>query len=171
MVAMEELVDIYDVNRVFTGKTVPRAGARMAAGEFVLYVLAVVQDAQGRYLVTQRCLEKAWAPGKWEVTGGGVLAGETSAQAVVREVREEVGIDLAGQPLEPFFSYKNVDSESGDNYIVDMYKFQLDVTKADVVLQESEAIDCAFVTWDDICALAEAGEFLHFERLRTALGK
>ena len=56
---MEELVDIYDVNRVFTGKTVPRAGARMAAGEFVLYVLAVVQDAQGRYLVTQRCLEKA----------------------------------------------------------------------------------------------------------------
>ena len=168
---MEELIDVYDENRVFTGKTIARKGAHMAAGEFVLYILAVVQDAQGRYLITQRSLDKVWAPGSWEVTGGGVLAGETPNQAVVREVREEVGLDVTGQALEPFFSYKNVDPKSGDNYIVDMYKFQLDVDKNDVVLQESEAIDCMFATWDDICALAEAGKFLHFERLRGALGR
>ena len=166
---MEELIDIYDANRVFTGKSVPRKNAHMAPGEFVLYVLAVVQDAQGRYLITQRSLDKAWAPGSWEITGGGVLAGETPAQAVVREVREEVGLDVSGQPLEPFFSYKNIDLESGDNYMVDIYKFQLDVDKDDVVLQDSEAIDCMFATWDDICALAEAGQFLHFDRLRKAL--
>ncbi len=168
---MEEFVDIYDANRIFTGKSVPRKNAHMAAGEFVLYILAVVQDAQGRYLITRRSLDKAWAPGSWEVTGGGVLAGETPDQAVVREVREEVGLDVTGQALEPFFSYENIDLELGDNYIVDMYKFQLDVNKDDVVLQNSEAIDCMFATWNDICALAEAGKFLHFERLRKALGK
>ncbi|MBQ9021363.1 MAG: NUDIX domain-containing protein [Eggerthellaceae bacterium] len=168
---MEELVDIYDSRRVFTGKTVPRHAVHTAAGEFVLYVLAVVQDAQGRYLITQRSLDKGWAPGSWEVTGGGVLSGETSVQAVVREVREEVGLDVADQPLEPFFSYENIDLAAGDNYIVDMYRFQLDVTRDDVVLQDSEAIDCQFASWDEICELAEAGKFLHFERLRTALGK
>ena len=168
---MEELIDIYDADRNLIGKTIPREGAFLAEGEFMLYVLAVVQDAQGRYLITQRSLDKHWAPGQWEVTGGGVLAGETSAQAVLREVREEVGLDVSGQLLEPFSSYANIDLERGDNYIVDIYRFQLDVAKADVVLQEEEAMDCSFATWEEICSLAEDGQFLHFERLRTALGK
>lgn len=165
---MEELIDIYDAKRARMGKTVPREGAFMAEGEFMLYVLAVVGDRQGRYLITQRSQEKHWAPGSWEVTGGGVLAGETSQQAVVREVREEVGLDVSDQPLVPAYSYENVDLERGDNYIVDIYHFQLDVDESDVVLQDSEAVAFAFASWDDIAALAEEGRFLHFERLRTA---
>ena len=60
--------------------------------------------------------------------------------------------------------------ERGDNYIVDIYRFELDVTESDVTLQESEAIGCKFAVWDEICALADQGVFLHFERLRRALG-
>ena len=166
---MEELIDIYDSDRNRTGITVPREGAFMKEGQYMLYVLAIVQDLQGRYLITQRSLDKHWAAGWWEVTGGGVLSGETSVQAVVREVREEVGLDVTGQPLEPVYAYKNVDLESGDNYIVDIYHFHLDVSTDDVTLQDSEAIDCAFATWDEICALADEGKFLHFSRLRQAL--
>ena len=58
-------------------------------------VLALIQDRAGRTLITQRSADKRWAAGWWEVPGGGVLAGETSLQAVVREVREEVGLDLS----------------------------------------------------------------------------
>lgn len=166
---MEELIDIYDSARNRTGRTVAREGARLQEGEYMLYVLAIVQDAQGRYLITQRSLDKHWAAGWWEVTGGGVLAGETSAQSVVREVREEVGLDVSGQPLAPVHTYENVDLERGDNYFVDIYHFHLDVTEGDVTLQGSEAIDCAFATWDEICALAGEGKFLHFSRLRQAL--
>ena len=168
---MEELIDIYDANRTRTGKTVPRQGARMGEGEYMLYVLAVIQDARGRYLITQRALDKSWAPGHWEVTGGGVLSGETSEAAVVREVREEVGLDVSARSLVPASSYENVDLERGDNYIVDIYRFQLDIGETDVALQDSEAIGCKFATWEEICTLAEEGRFLHFSRLRTALGK
>ncbi len=166
---MEELIDVYDADRNRTGKTIPREGAFLNEGEYMLYVLAIVQDARGRFLITQRSLDKHWAAGWWEVTGGGVLSGETSAQSVVREVREEVGLDVAGQPLKPVYAYENVDLERGDNYIVDIYHFHLDVTEADVTLQDSEAIACTFATWEEICALADEGKFLHFSRLQQAL--
>ena len=168
---MEELVDIYDENRVRTGRTVERAEAFMHEGEYTLYVLAIVEDLKGRLLITQRALDKSWGAGWWEVTGGGVLSGETPDEAVVREVREEVGLDVSCMPLEVVYSYRNVDLARGDNYFVDIYRFMLDVGKDDVSLQDSEAIDCAFASWDDICALAEQGRFLHFERLRKALGR
>ena len=169
-VPMEEMIDIYDADRNRTGLTVAREGAFMEEGQYMLYVLAIIEDAQGRFLITQRALDKSWGAGWWEVTGGGVLSGETSAQAVVREVREEVGLDISGLPLSPVYAYENIDLKRGDNYIVDIYRFQMDVCESDVKLQDSEAIGCRFATWDEICALAQKGEFLHFERLRQALG-
>ncbi len=166
---MDELIDIYDRNRAFTGLTVSREGARMKKGQYMLYVLAIIQDMQGRILITQRSQDKHWAAGWWEVTGGGVSAGETSEQAIVRELAEEVGLDVADYPLELVYSYENEDLESGDNYIVDIYRFKLDFTVDDVVLQASEAIDCKLVTFDEIEQLAKQGVFLHFNRIKAAL--
>ena len=166
---MEELIDIYDRDRNFTGLTVPREGARMKEGQYMLYVLAIIQDMQGRILITRRSLDKRWAAGWWEVTGGGVSAGETSEQAIVRELAEEVGLDVADYPLERIYTYENVDLESGDNYIVDIYRFKLDFTTDDVTLQDSEAIDCRLSTFGEIEQLADQGVFLHFSRIQQAL--
>lgn len=166
---MEELIDVYDRDRNFTGLTVPREGARMGEGQYMLYVLAIIQDRQGRILITQRSQEKHWAAGWWEVTGGGVSAGETSEQAIVRELAEEVGLDVADYPLERIYAYENVDLESGDNYIVDIYRFVLDFAKDDIVLQASEAVDCKLATFDEIQELADQGIFLHFRRIQQAL--
>ena len=166
---MEEFIDIYDRDRNFTGLTVPREGARMAEGQYMLYVLAIIEDRQGRILITQRSMDKHWAAGWWEVTGGGVSAGETSEQAIVRELAEEVGLDVADYPLERIYAYVNVDLDSGDNYIVDIYRFQLDFTVEDVVLQASEAIDCKLATFAEIEELADQGVFLHFSRIKQAL--
>lgn len=167
---MEELVDIYNEARQPMGRVVSRAEAQLAAGEYILYVLGVIQDVQGNYLIVQRAAEKHWAPLCWEVPGGGVRAGETSAEAIVREMHEEVGLDISAQVQAPFFTYANDDPEGGDNYFVDMYKFEVDAATCGIVLQLEEAIDYAFVPWEEICALAEEGKFLHFSRLRSALG-
>jgi len=163
-----ERVDIYTQDRVNTGETREREGLRLGEGEYMLYVLAVVEDAKGRVLITRRALDKHWAPGAWEVPGGGAGAGETSAQAVVREVREEVGLDVSGLDLTPAHSYRNDDLERGDNYIVDIYRFSLCFDASDVRLQHSEAIDARLATWDEVAALAVEGEFLHYERLQQA---
>jgi len=166
---MEELIDIYDRDRNRTGLTIPRDGAFLKEGQYMLYVLGIVQDMQGRILITQRSQEKHWAAGWWEVSGGGVSAGETSEQAIVRELSEEVGLDVSDCPLERIYTYENVDLKRGDNYIVDIYRFQLDITADDVTLQDDEAVDCRLATFADIEALNDQGIFLHFSRIQQAL--
>jgi 8-oxo-dGTP diphosphatase len=54
---------------------------------------AVLQRADGSFLLAQRPPGKAWA-GYWEFPGGKVESGETPRHALVRELREELGITL-----------------------------------------------------------------------------
>ena len=79
---MEEMIDVYDHDRNRTGITIPREGAFLAEGQYMLYVLALIEAPDGRLLVTQRSLEKRWGAGWWEIPGGGVRAGETTLDAV-----------------------------------------------------------------------------------------
>lgn len=57
-------------------------------------VVAVLRRADGRLLVILRG-PGARMPGYWAPLSGGVEPGEDQAQALVREVREEVGLDVA----------------------------------------------------------------------------
>lgn len=166
---MQEMIDIYDAHRQLTGETIPREGAFLKEGQYMLYVLMLIEDAEGRFLITQRSMDKHWAAGWWEVTGGGVRAGESSTEAVRREVPEEVGLTVTDEVPAPVYWYENVDLKRGDNYFVDIYHLRLDFTADDVRLVDGEAVDFRLATWEEICQLAEQGTFLHFERLRQAL--
>lgn len=166
---IQEMIDIYDSNRKPTGETIAREGAFLHEGQYMLYVLALIENVDGRFLITQRSMDKHWAAGWWEVTGGGVRAGETSAQAVRREVPEEVGLPVTGDIPAPAYGYENVDLKRGDNYFVDIYHLHLDFSADDVRLVDGEAVDFRLATWDEIGELAEQGIFLHYERLRQTL--
>ena len=169
--AYTESVDIYTADRVPTGETLPREGIFLKEGQFMLYALALIQNAQGKYLITQRAADKSWGAGWWEISGGGVLTGETAVQAVVREIGEEVGLKAAPENLELLYTYSNVDVKHGSNYITDIFRATLDFQLEDVALQVEEAQACRLVTWEEIEELGQQGIFLHFERLRAALGK
>ena len=84
-----ELWDIYDENKQPTGRTMKRNDWHMKPDEFHLTVLGVIARPDGTFLITKRVMTKAWAPGWWEVSGGAAQAGESSWEAVRREVREE----------------------------------------------------------------------------------
>ena len=53
---------------------------------------AVVRDGGGRLLLVRR--GRPPAAGRWSVPGGRIEPGETAAEAAVREVREETGLDV-----------------------------------------------------------------------------
>jgi len=58
----------------------------------VLVVAAALVDAGGRVLIAERPAGKHMA-GRWEFPGGKVAPGETEQAALVRELREELGIE------------------------------------------------------------------------------
>lgn len=58
-------------------------------------------DAQGRVLLAQRPPGKMMA-GLWEFPGGKVEAGETPEHALIRELREELGINILPEDLSYF---------------------------------------------------------------------
>jgi 8-oxo-dGTP diphosphatase len=62
---------------------------------------AVLVDADGRVLLARRPDGKSMA-GLWEFPGGKVDSGETPETALIRELREELGIDVAASCLAPF---------------------------------------------------------------------
>ena len=67
----------------------------------VLVVAVALIDPDGRILIAQRPEGKQLA-GLWEFPGGKVEPGERPEQALIRELKEELGIDVKEACLAPF---------------------------------------------------------------------
>ncbi len=67
----------------------------------LLVAAAALTDVDRRVLIAQRPPGKAMA-GLWEFPGGKVEAGETPEETLVRELREELGIEVCLECLAPF---------------------------------------------------------------------
>lgn len=72
----------------------------MTGKPVVLVAAAALVDADGRVLLAQRPAGKAMA-GLWEFPGGKVEAGERPETALIRELQEELGIDVTEACLAP----------------------------------------------------------------------
>src|ERR1700688_2987768 len=71
-----------------------------ASCKLVLVAACALIDADGRVLLAQRPAGKAMA-GLWEFPGGKVEAGERPEQTLVRELHEELGINVSEACLAP----------------------------------------------------------------------
>jgi len=163
-----ELWDIYDKDKKRTGRTMEKNRFELAEGEYHLTVLGVIMRPDKTFLITKRVMTKAWAPGWWEVSGGAAQAGEDSKDAVAREILEETGLDVTNARGGYLFSYERVNPEERDNYFVDIYRYEMDITDADVKLQEEETDGYMFATVEEIKEFAKQGIFLHYDSIKQA---
>lgn len=75
---------------------------REAVSQPIVLVAAVALiDADGRVLIAKRPAGKAMA-GLWEFPGGKIGPGESPERALIRELAEELGIDVEASCLAPF---------------------------------------------------------------------
>lgn len=123
---MVEMWDLYKrfgntLEFVKTGQTVER-GSRLPDGTFHQVVHVWIKNDIEDYLISRRSAEKN-DPFRWEPTGGSVLAGETSEQAAIREVKEELGLDL--KPGSGSLLFRGVRFFDGCNDFVDVWLFEL----------------------------------------------
>ena len=67
----------------------------------LLVVACALVDVDGRVLIAQRP-EGKQLPGLWEFPGGKVEAGERPEEALIRELDEELGVQVSQSCLAPF---------------------------------------------------------------------
>lgn len=163
-----EFWDIYDKNKVKTGRTMKRNDWCLKDDEYHLTVLGVVARPDGKFLITKRVLTKSWAPGWWEVSGGAAMAGEESIDAVKREVLEETGLDVSNAEGGYLFTYHRENPGKGDNYFVDVYRFVMDFDESDVKPQEAETDGFMIADLEQIKEFAAQGIFLHYDSIKKA---
>ena len=162
----DERWDIYDINKKRTGRTMKRNDWCLKDDEYHLTVLGVVCRPDGKFLITKRSMDKHWAPGWWEVSGGACMAGEESLDAVNSEVLDETGLDVSGAQGGYMFSYKRENPGEGDNYFVDIYRFMMDFEESDVHPQEEETAGFMLATVEEIENFAKEGIFLHYDSIK-----
>lgn len=139
--------DIYDKDRNLTGRT-HRRGTPWKKGEYGLVVCVWVHDGHGRLLLTRRAPEKSFA-GTWENSGGAAKAGESSLEAIVRELAEETGIQA--QPEE--FEFLGSDRDRVCHY--DFYCLRRSTPLERIKLLPGETDDAQWVTFAQVHEMIE----------------
>ena len=137
-----EFNDVYDENRNLTGK-VHKRGTPWRKGEYGLVVCAWVCDGRGNVLLTRRAPEKSY-PGTWENSGGAALVGETSRQAMVRELFEETGIKAE----EAEFEFLESGRDRTMHY--DYYCLRREIPLETVVLQPGETDAVRWASYEQV---------------------
>ena len=158
---MGELWDVYTIERKLTGKTCIRGEqSKLADDEFHLWVMVWIKNPKtGKYLVSQRAADKDTDPLKWETVAGHSIAGDTSLDAALREVYEEVGIALKPEDAK-ILATKVAMTIDGrrHNWIRDSFFFETttepDLNKATT----NEVIQTKWLTFDEIKEMYERGE-------------
>ncbi|MFA6855864.1 MAG: GNAT family N-acetyltransferase [Treponema sp.] len=147
--------DIYDVNRLPTGRTMIR-GMPNRTGDYHIVVHVCIFDHNGNMLIQQRAQNKHSWPGKWDFTlGGHVVAGETSREGAQRELREELGITLMLEDA-PYFTINF--SDGFDDY----YLVEKDIAFNAIVLQKEEVQNVKYASKNEINKMIAAGLFIDY---------
>ena len=144
-----ELNDIYDKDRNLTGRLHKR-GTPWGPGEYGLVVCVWVYDGRGHLLLTRRAKGKSFA-GTWENSGGAAKAGETSRQAIARELFEETGIRAAEDEFEL------LDTDVDKNNIYDFYALKRPVSLKDIVLLPGETDGVQWASYGKIHWMIRTG--------------
>lgn len=142
--------DLYTKYREKSGKEHIR-GEKIPEGFYHLVVHVWIRNQKGEYLISQRSFRRPTFPLMWECVGGSVLKGESSIEGAVREVKEEVGLDLEQSAGKLLFS-KICGTLDGKvfNNIMDVWLFNYN---GEVHLEDAttdEVADCKWMTVPEI---------------------
>lgn len=125
----------------------------------VIEVSAALIFHRGKLLITQR-YEGAHLGGLWEFPGGKREGGETFEECLVREIREELGVEISVGEL-----FEEVRHDYPEKSV------HLKFFRCKLIDGEPQALDCAAVKWVDKAGLAAhefpAADTRLLERLRV----
>ena len=150
--------DLYTKYREKTGKECIR-GEKIPEGCYHLVVHVWIRNDKGEYLISQRSANRPTFPLQWECVGGSVIKGESSIEGALREVKEEVGLDLEADSGRLLFSKIRGSDMKYEckvfNDIMDVWLFTYNGELKLEAATTDEVADCKWMTVAEIKKLYE----------------
>ncbi len=112
----------------------------MNGNKIIVHALIKIKDG---YLVTKRSKNETTFPEYWDIPGGLAEFGELPRKALIRETKEEVGLDIV--PTRVIHEDSNLDKSKNLIFIRLVYLCELKSKIDNIVLQEEEHSEYKFI--------------------------
>lgn len=153
---LEELFDVLDENGNKTGRTKPRSAVHRD-GDWHRAIDVIVINRRGEILLQRRAADKDSFPGMLDISCGGHLAaGEDSLTGALRELKEELGLEVSPEELTFLHTDKTSirpDPDFINNSFNDIYTLRINQELNELRAQPEEISELIYVTPDELRAL------------------
>lgn len=149
---MKEYFDVLNENGEYIGRVESREKCHKE-GLWHKAVAVFIINSKGQVLLQRRSANKKLWPNMWDITAGGhVLAGEFGFESIIREVNEEIGIELNKDNITFIGSCisKNVKEDIINNHFNEFYIVNKDFDETRLELQEDEVSEIKWIDKDEI---------------------
>lgn len=110
--------------------------------------LWIINPKTRKILIQKRTEEKENHPNEWDLScGGHVKSGESSKDAIIRETKEELGIDISKDKFIKAFEIKH---DGNRKYFFDVYVLERDVDMTEIVLQKEEVSEVQYFSINEL---------------------
>ena len=145
-----EYLDLYDKNKKLTGKKILRGIDKIPKDNYIIIVVIFIENSKGEFLIQKTSINKGSI---WATTGGHVKSGQTSKEAIIEEVKEELGIDISKDKI------NLVVSKKFEEKFEDVYYLNKDINMEELTLQKEEVELVKWLSIEDINKLISKNKF------------
>ena len=151
-----ELIEIVDENGDFTGQIIDKEEAHdknLLHNEVGIFII----NDDGKVLLQKRSANKRFSPNKWGLCAGHVDAYESLETAALREIKEEVGLDLSLKELIPY-GEREINISDSNSHITYFYYVICNKKAEEFVIQEEELSEVKWFNIDEIIIMIKDGK-------------
>ena len=147
-----ELLDVVDSDNNLTGEKIDREIIH-STGLFHREVGVIIINEKNEILLEKRSPTKKQSPNKWGLVAGHIDAGETPDNTMIREIKEEIGIDVSIEDLEFLKIVKRIVKYNEKQYNNNFFYTYLLKTKkriSDYTIQKEELTEVKYFKIEEI---------------------
>lgn len=149
-----EYWDVYDKKGKWKRRVIKK-GERLKNNEYHIIAEGWILRDDGNFIIQRRALDKKSFSGMWYCSAGGsVISRETPKEGMVREFKEELGIDISEDEL----SLKRIITDR--NTIFYIYLVRKNISLDEITLQEEEVMDVDLADPSKIKKMVEDKTFI-----------
>lgn len=145
-----EYLDLYDENRTPIGQKIIRGVDKVEEGKYINIVIVFIENSEGEFLIQKTSKRKGSV---FATTGGLVSSGYTPDETIIKEIKEELGLDVKIEDLTLFYTAKRKYA------FQDAYYLKKDINIDNLILQEDEVEYVKWLSVDEINKLIKNNEF------------